>query len=107
LPVDVAAVAVAVESCASVASLSAGVFGEVASYLPGHRVDGVRMDGDRVEVHVVGRWGVPIPQLADEVRLAAAPLVAGRSVSVVVEDLADPPSHATAEPSHPTEETTP
>lgn len=92
MTVDAAAVAAAVEGCPAVASLSAGRYGEVASYLPGARVEGVRVQGEVVEVHVVGQWGVPIPDLADQVRGATEALVDGRPVTVVVDDLAEPSS---------------
>ncbi|TQM80078.1 hypothetical protein FHX81_2401 [Saccharothrix saharensis] len=60
--------------------------GAVASYLPGRRVDGVRV-GDRVEVAVVLRPGRPVGEVAAELR-AAVTRVAGRApVDVLVADL--------------------
>mgnify|MGYP006195774567 CR=1 FL=1 len=60
--------------------------GAVASYLPGRRVDGVRV-GDRVEVAVVLRLGRPVGEVVAELR-AAVTRVAGRApVDVVVADL--------------------
>ncbi len=43
----------AVLSIPDVAALSGGVLGEVATYLPGDRVPGVRVGDDGVHVHVV------------------------------------------------------
>lgn len=43
----------AVLSVQDVAALSGGVLGEVATYLPGDRVPGVRVGDDGVHVHVV------------------------------------------------------
>lgn len=80
-------VAAAVVSCPAVSALSGGRFGEVATYLPGRRVTGVRIEPTGVEVHVVGRYGVPVTQIADQVRAALGPLVAGRPVLVAVDDL--------------------
>ena len=41
-----------------IARLSGGTMGTVATYLPGRRISGLRVDeDDRVEVHVVMRWG--------------------------------------------------
>ena len=82
--------------CPHVQELSAGPFGVVATYLPGRRIPGVVIRADRsgapvVEVHVVARYGPPVPEVAAEVRAAVAG-VAGprRSVTVVVDDLAVP-----------------
>lgn len=85
------AVAATVRGCPSVVDLSAGSFGEVATYLPGRRVVGVRMIGDRLDIHLVARYGVPIPVLAAEVRAALARLARGRAVDIRVEDLWIPP----------------
>ncbi len=81
------AVAAVMSTVPGVARLSGGKAGEVATYLPGQRVSGVRVSGDDVEVHLVARWVASLPQLADDVRAALDPLVAGRSVSVFVEDV--------------------
>lgn len=84
-------VAAVVESCPGVAALSGGRFGEAATYLPGRRVSGVRISDDVIEVHVVARWGMALPELADAIRAACDPLSAGRRVDVVIEDLELPP----------------
>jgi hypothetical protein len=69
-----------------VAGLHAGSFGEVATYLPGRRVTGVRLrDGD-TEVHVVATMGTRLRDLADAVRSVVSPLV-DTPVRVVVEDV--------------------
>ncbi len=90
--VDAQKVAATVEACRAVAGMSTGPTGTVATYLPLHRVDGVRVGARRVEIHVVGAWGVPIPALVSEVRAAVAGLVDGHNVDIVVEDLEDLPS---------------
>ena len=90
-PVDVDAVAAAVAACPSVAHLSGGgLAGQVATYLPGRRVEGVRVTDDAVEVHIATRWDVPIPLAASEVRTAVAPLAGGRPITVNVDDVDDP-----------------
>ena len=81
------AVAAMVRSCPAVVDLSGGDFGEVATYLPGKRITGVRVAGDRIDVHLVGRYGSPIPALAAEVRTALTHLARGRAVDIRVEDL--------------------
>jgi uncharacterized alkaline shock family protein YloU len=89
---DPAAIATAVEACPNVVEMSGGAMGTVATYLPGRRIVGVRVHNANLEVHVVGRWDVPIPTLASEIRAAVTPLLTpGRNVEVVVEDVGDPP----------------
>lgn len=85
-------VAAAVRGCPAVAGLSSGQFGEVASYLPGQRIDGVRtLADDEVEVHVVLWYGIPVEEAVAQVR-AAVRAVAPNVVAahVVVADLALP-----------------
>ncbi len=86
--VDLDAVAAAVRSCAAVDDLCSGPWGGVVSYLPGRQVAGVRVASDHVVISVRGRWGVPVNDLAAEVRAAVTRLVR-RRVDIVVADLAD------------------
>lgn len=86
-------VAAAVRRVPGVADLHGGSFGEVATYLPGRRVPGVRIRDDLSEVHVVTLWGAPVPATADAVRAAVEPIV-GTPVHVVVEDVVDPSAGA-------------
>lgn len=79
--------AAAVQGCAGVASLSAGTFGEVATYLPGRRVRGVRLTDETVEVHVVALWGPPLPPLAAQIRVGVGPFAGGRKINVYIDDL--------------------
>jgi hypothetical protein len=88
--VDAEEIARTVATCPAVADMSAGPTGAVATYLPGRRVIGVRVHRGRVEIHVVGEWGVPIPRLVSEVRASLAQLVHGHDVDIVVEDLGEP-----------------
>ncbi len=61
MDVDPEAVVAAALSCPDVARLSGGLVGEVATYLPGRQVTGVRFTDEEVEVHIVARWGPPLP----------------------------------------------
>ena len=98
-PVDAERVASAVERVPTVARLSAGSTGaEVATYLPGRRVRGVRVGDGTVEVHVVARWPAVLPEVGAAVRAAAAPLVGGRAVEVVIDDLDVPGLDEPTEP---------
>ena len=84
------AVAERAAGCRSVVRLSPGTLGEVATYLPGRRVPGVRLTKGRIEVHVVAQWDVRVPDLAAEVRAAVKPIAAGLAVDVHVDDVAVP-----------------
>lgn len=88
----VAAAAMAVDG---VAGLHTGMFGEVATYLPGRRVDGIRIATEVTEVHLVLVWGAPVLATADAVRAAVQPLVTTR-VDVAVQDVVDPSAGSAA-----------
>lgn len=85
----------------SVASLHGGTAAQVATFLPGRRVVGVRVSDLAVEVHVVARYGASLPDVAAEIRAAVAPFAKGSPVAVFVEDIevpgADEPTAAVAE----------
>jgi uncharacterized alkaline shock family protein YloU len=86
--IDAEAVAERTARCRSVARLSGGLVGEVATYLPGRRVRGVRLAEDgSIEIHVVACWGVRVPELAAEVRDAVGPIAAGLPINVHVDDV--------------------
>jgi hypothetical protein len=89
--VNVDAVAAAVLGCAGVAGLDGGQFGEVASYLPGRKVQGVVISGGRVAVQVRSRWAVPAPDLATMIVAVLAPLTGRHPVDVRIADIDDPP----------------
>jgi hypothetical protein len=87
-PEDLATrIAEVVQRCPDVAALSGGLVGEIASYLPGKRVHGVRVREDSVEVHVVGIYGPPLDVIAEQVRTAVLSLALGRRVDVGIDDL--------------------
>lgn len=92
--------AAAALACPAVARLSAGRVGEVATYLPGRRVPGVRVGDGRVAVHVVGRYGPACAQIADQVRRAVRAVAGDLPVDVVIDDLElpDPLSPPTSQP---------
>jgi hypothetical protein len=81
------AIAEAVRRCPAVADLHSGGLVQVATYLPGRRIDGVRLEDDRVLVSVVAAYGVPLLALTEQVRAAALPLSGGRRVDIHVADL--------------------
>jgi hypothetical protein len=93
---DLEVVAAAALGCPLVATLTGGRFGEVATYLPGRRILGIRAVDGEIEIHVVARWGVPLPDVADAVRVAVAPRAGGRPVAVFIDDI-ELPEDMTAE----------
>ena len=101
MPVDPDAVAEAARSCPQVARLSGGLVGEVATYLPGRSVTGVRVTDDEGEVHIVARWSPNLPAVADAVRRAVEPVTGGLRTSVYVEDVELPEEDVPALPGQP------
>ena len=95
--VDLDAVAAAARGCAAVDDLCPGSWGGVVSYLPGLEVPGVRVARDHVVISVCGRWGVPVSELARQIRAALTGLVGPRRIDVVVADLAKTDAGATAD----------
>jgi hypothetical protein len=90
--IDIDAVAAAVRGCAGVSRLDGGQFGEVASYLPGRKVDGIVVSGGRLRVQIRSQWAVPAPELAALIKAALVPLTGHRPVDVVIGDIDDPAS---------------
>ena len=84
---DVDAIAAATLACPAVAGLLEGGTQAVATYLPGRRVVGVRVEPHRVVVSVLLASGFSVRLLDAQVRSALAPLVVGRDVDVYVADV--------------------
>jgi uncharacterized alkaline shock family protein YloU len=84
---DADAIAAAALACSGVAGLHGGPLNDVAAYLPGRTVRGVRLAQGWVEVHVVGRYGTNLPAVAEEVRAAVTPAAGGLPVEVHIDDL--------------------
>ncbi|MHA6799116.1 hypothetical protein [Bounagaea algeriensis] len=78
-----------------VAAAHSGRFGDIAAYLPGRRVPGVRISDERVEIGVTARWSRRLPALVAELRAAVLDLLtradsAVRAVDVTVADIESP-----------------
>lgn len=69
-----------------VLDLHGGMFGEVATYAPGAKITGVRIDADRGEVHLVTDLTRNLRTVAEEVR-GEAERIAGVPFVVTVEDV--------------------
>lgn len=98
MSVPAEAVADAARSCPGVVRLASGSPVEVATYLPGRRVHGVRFGDGVVEVHVVARPGTVLPDLARSIRKAVAAVVPSHTVDVYVDDLDLEPEADALEP---------
>jgi hypothetical protein len=90
--VDADAVASATRGCPDVEDLCAGSLGDVATYLPGRRLPGVRIDREAVLVQVRSRWNTPAATVAREIRAAVAGLAPGRRIDVTIAEVGDPPA---------------
>jgi hypothetical protein len=84
---DADSLAAAVVACPAVARLHPGGMKFVATYLPGRRIVGVRVEDDRVLVSTVLSQGSSVRTLENQVRAALAPLVGGREIDVHVADV--------------------
>lgn len=91
-------VAASVLAVPGVHDLHGGVMGEVATYLPGRRVNGVRLREDETHVHLVLAWDAPVAITTAAVRAQVAEIVPG-AVHVAVEDVAAPSARPVAVPS--------
>lgn len=79
-------VADAVLAVPDVAGLHGGVFGEIATYLPGRRVEGIRIGCDLCAVHIVARYPADLRAVAEAVRARVSAMVTV-PVQVTIEDL--------------------
>ena len=84
-------IAAAVLGCPDVAGLTQIPGIPVATYLPGRTLSGVAVRAGQVEVCVIARYGLPLQEIAAQVRQAVAPLVTDRVVDVVIADITSPP----------------
>lgn len=73
-----------------VTGLHTGMFGEVATYLPGRSVPGVRITDDRIDVHISVAAGTAVRGTAAAVRAAVGAEFPGTDVDVTVEDVTSP-----------------
>ena len=74
-----------------VVGLHPGMFGEVATYLPGRRVAGVRVTDAAIDLHLVVASDAPVRHTAAAVRRAVGEAFPATAVNVTVEDIATGP----------------
>jgi uncharacterized alkaline shock family protein YloU len=70
-----------------VVGLHAGMFGEVATYLPGRRVAGVRVADHTIDVHLTVDADAKVRETAAAVRQAVADAYPAHAIDVTVEDV--------------------
>jgi hypothetical protein len=84
-----------VEAVPGVVRLEGGVLGEVATYLPGRKVTGVRIGPDGTDLHLVADQDADVRDVAERVHRQVAGFVPG-PVHVYIDDVApampSPPS---------------
>lgn len=73
-----------------VSDLYGGAMGEIATYLPGRRVPGVRVDEERIEVHLVVELTRPVQDTAEAVHRTLSAVAGEREVRVHVDDVRSP-----------------
>jgi uncharacterized alkaline shock family protein YloU len=83
---DAERIAAVVTGVPGVAALHGGMFGEVATYLPGRRVTGIRISNERVDVHVSLTLNAPVRDTATAIQRAVA-AITDLPVDVTIEDL--------------------
>jgi hypothetical protein len=88
LPTTADEIAAVVLAVPDVVRLHPGRFGEVATYLPGRRVTGIKLGGATAEVHVVVAGAVPVRATAELIHAAVATLLPATPVAVYIEDVA-------------------
>lgn len=68
-------IAAAVQANREIAGLDGGRYGEIATYLPGRRLRGVRIRPDSVTVGVIGRYPATAAQIDAGVRASVRAVV--------------------------------
>lgn len=89
-------IAHAVLAVPGVVGLDGGLFGEIATYLPGERVSGVQLSGEEGSVHIVVDLRCNLRAVASQAADAARE-ASGLQISVTVADVAAPPPESEAE----------
>lgn len=92
-------IATATLAVPGVVGLHSGSYGQVATYLRGRKVDGIRIGDQVAEVHVVLDYAAPLRETADLIRAAVESLT-GTPVDVTIEDLG-PDDSAVPSPADP------
>jgi hypothetical protein len=87
---DVDDISAAVLACPGVAGLGSGTIGELATYLPGRRVPGIRVSAQLVQLEICAAWGPSAQQIGRQIWEALAAVVTDRPVEIAITDIAPP-----------------
>jgi hypothetical protein len=92
-----------IDAAPSVARRSGGAFGVAAAYLPGERIEGIRIREESVlEIHVVMRWEFTVDDVERQVLAAVGDFWPPQAVTLFVDDIVAPAeSFEVASPSSP------
>ncbi|PRX50038.1 hypothetical protein B0I33_102154 [Prauserella shujinwangii] len=85
---DADLIAAAVRAVPEVSGLDSGRFGDIATYLPGRRVVGVRIRPEEIAIGVISRYPASVAEVASAVRAAIGR--GDRPVRVAVMDMVLP-----------------
>lgn len=88
---DADAVAGIARAVPGVVGLHPGMFGEIATYLPGRRVTGVRVAEANIDLHLIIDAEAPVRETAAAVRRAVTDVFPAAAVNVTIEDIASGP----------------
>jgi hypothetical protein len=94
--IDVNDIQAAVLGCPGVAGLGSGTIGELATYLPGRRLPGIRVTPELVELEICAAWGPSAKLIAGQIWAALAAVVTDRPIEIVITDIAPPEMTPTA-----------
>ena len=83
--IDADRIAAAVQTGRLIAGLDSGRYGEIATYLPGRRVNGVRIRPESVTIGVIGHYPATATDIDACVRASVGPL--DRPLHVHINDL--------------------
>lgn len=89
-PERLRAIAARIDAAPSVARRSGGLWGTAAAYLPGERIEGLRLrDAHTLEVHVVMTWESTVDDVERDIAAAVGDRWNGGSVDIVIDDIGD------------------
>lgn len=92
--VDLDAVAAAVRACPGVDDLNGGPLNaRLATYLPGRKIDGLKLTDDTLTVQIRIVWDVPVTEVGEQIRAATLLLAPGRRVDLVIADITPAPGY--------------
>ncbi|MEO6956728.1 MAG: hypothetical protein ABI137_08300 [Antricoccus sp.] len=95
--VDLDIVAAMVRACPGVDDLDGGPSNaRLATYLPGRKIDGLRLTDDVLTVQIRSIWDVPVTEVAAQIRHALVNRTNGRQLDIIVADLSPAPGYGPA-----------